>query len=50
MHAGNAFQDVHDGGLMCIDVPGGMVVELREKRKTGNVKRTKMNHAVSYAG
>jgi len=22
----------------------------REKRKTGNVKRTKMNHAVSYAG
>jgi len=40
MQAGNTFQDIHDGGLMCIDVPGGMVVELRE-RKEENGEREK---------
>jgi len=36
MHAGsteNICQDVHDGGLMCIDIPGGMGVERERERE-----------------
>jgi hypothetical protein len=51
MHARSTesiFQDVNDGGLMCIDIPVGMGVEIERERKSK--QRMKTNHSVPHAG